>query len=231
MKRARARTVGEETDNPQCILCYGDSNTFGQSDCGADRLAYADRWTTALQKILGQTFVVVPEGLNGRTTVLDDPWESSEFCGHGGEGMNGRRYLLPCLYSHRPLAVVVLALGCNDLKHRHNLEPTDIVSGVQNLVADIRKSTAGPNGHAPKIVLCSPPACKETATALGWGFRGCAAKSRATIKALKEAAEGERLPYIDLSEVAEVGADGIHFAASAAQPIATAVATAVRGVI
>ena len=106
----RART--DPPASPEVILCYGDSNTYGQSDVSDDRLPYNDRWTTALQKKLGDGYVVIPEGLNGRTTTLDDPLESSDFCGVDGSGMNGRRYLLPCLYSHRPITCVVLALGC-----------------------------------------------------------------------------------------------------------------------
>ena len=61
--------------SPALVLCYGDSNTFGQSDCTDERLPYAQRWTSVLQQALGETFIVMPEGLNGRTTVLDDPCE------------------------------------------------------------------------------------------------------------------------------------------------------------
>ena len=141
--------------------------------------------------------------------------------------MNGRRYLLPCLYSHRPIAAVVLALGTNDLKHRHNLEPSDVVAGMQNLIADCLKSAAGPDGKPPRIVLLSPPALKETSQAVGWGFRGSAAKSRQTIDAMRRAAAERRLPFVDLSAVSAIGADGIHFSAEAAQPIGVAVAAAV----
>ena len=69
-----------------------------------------------LQADLGDGVLVVPEGLNGRTTVLDDPNENPFFCGQDGAGMNGRRQLLPCLHSHKPVSVVVIALGCNDMK-------------------------------------------------------------------------------------------------------------------
>lgn len=39
--------------------------------------------------------------------------------------MNGRRALLPRLHSHKPVRVVVLGLGCNDMKCRLNCEPGD----------------------------------------------------------------------------------------------------------
>ena len=37
-------------------------------------------------------------------------------------GMNGRRFLLPCLNSHKTVDVLVLALGVNDLKHHLGLK-------------------------------------------------------------------------------------------------------------
>ena len=142
--------------------------------------------------------------------------------------MNGRRYLLPCLFSHRPISVVVLALGCNDLKQRHNLDPCDISAGLEILVADIERSSAGPESSRPRLVIISPPACKETAQAVKWGFRGCAPKSVATIAAFREVAMAAGAQYVDLSAVAAVGEDGIHFGAEAAGPIGEAVASAVR---
>ncbi len=50
---------------------------------------------------------VIEEGLGGRTTIWDEPFS---------EGRNGRTYLLPCLESHAPVAVLVIMLGTNDLK-------------------------------------------------------------------------------------------------------------------
>ena len=101
------------------VLCFGDSNTFGT--CRADASTYgtptqdpdyvrlhADRrWTGVLQGLLGDEFEVIEEGLNGRTTDVD-----YEDC----PGCNGRLYFVPCLLSHRPLDVVVVMLGGNDLK-------------------------------------------------------------------------------------------------------------------
>merc|ERR1719296_475120 len=136
------------------VVCYGDSNTFGAEGNLAklgQRMPYPDRWTTHLQRNLGSSVMVIPEGLNGRTTVLDDP--HTWHC-HGtteiGTGANGRRYMLPMLNSHRPIDVVVLALGCNDLKTRFGLGPSQIAWGCKLLIQDIRASGCGPDGAAPK---------------------------------------------------------------------------------
>ena len=52
------------------------------------------RWTGVLQAALGGDFTVIEEGLNGRTTVWNDPIEGYK---------NGHDYLVPCLETHRPL--------------------------------------------------------------------------------------------------------------------------------
>ena len=102
---------------------------------------------------------MIPEGLNGRTTVMND--EHCWVCCDGAPGgMNGRTYLIPCLLSHKPVDLVVLALGCNDIKSRFNLTPNEIANGAGLLINDIKKSTSGPNNKAPKIVLISPPHLK-----------------------------------------------------------------------
>ncbi|HHY90152.1 MAG TPA: G-D-S-L family lipolytic protein, partial [Clostridiales bacterium] len=55
------------------ILCYGDSNTWGYNPKQPGRYPKPIRWTTVLQENLGSDFEVIAEGLNGRTTVWDDP--------------------------------------------------------------------------------------------------------------------------------------------------------------
>ena len=62
------------------IVCLGDSNTHGYCadplDCADPALARfneEERWTKLLQAALGDEFLVVEEGLTGRTTVFQDP--------------------------------------------------------------------------------------------------------------------------------------------------------------
>ena len=56
------------------ILCYGDSNTWGYIP-GTIRERYEPdvRWTGVAQKLLGSDYLLIEEGLNGRTTVYDNP--------------------------------------------------------------------------------------------------------------------------------------------------------------
>ena len=224
-KRSLSAAASTDSTEPMTVVCFGDSNTHGQSSDAEVRMALADRWTTHLQRTVHDNFTIICEGLNGRTTVHDDPIDSV-FAGIGGVNLNGRRYLLPCLHSHKPVHTVVLGLGANDLKARFNLSAADIRRGLRTLLSDIKQSGAGPDGGAPTIVVLSPPKCKDTATNAEWGFSGCASKSVETIKLYREECAAQGLPFVDLSEVASVGKDGVHFTAAAAIPIAEAVAMA-----
>ena len=57
------------------ILCFGDSNTWGYNSSNQQRFGPDERWTGVLRKKLGAGFRIIKEGLNGRTTVWDDPIE------------------------------------------------------------------------------------------------------------------------------------------------------------
>ena len=83
------------------ILCYGDSNTWGDSADDSVRYPINVRWTGLLQQKLEDKFEIIEEGLCGRTTTLDDPKE---------EGRNGKTYLIPCINTHNPLDLVNLML-------------------------------------------------------------------------------------------------------------------------
>ena len=87
------------------VLCYGDSNTWGAATVARPDGRYAphERWPGVLSSRLGSGWLVIEEGLPGRTTVSDDPVE--------GLDRNGRTYLTPCLLSHRPLDLVVVMLA------------------------------------------------------------------------------------------------------------------------
>ena len=48
------------------ILCYGDSNTYGLKSDLITRYPREVRWTGILQKMLGEEYYVIEEGLGGR---------------------------------------------------------------------------------------------------------------------------------------------------------------------
>ena len=130
------------------ILCYGDSNTWGYDPVSQQRFDDQTRWTGILTKLLASEYTIIEEGLNGRTTVWDDPIEGYK---------NGREYLIPCLESHWPLDLVVIMLGTNDLKRRFNLSTFDIAESVGTLVQIAKHIDLRVNGTAPQVLLMAPP--------------------------------------------------------------------------
>ena len=130
------------------VLCYGDSNTFGYIPETGMRYQRDIRYPGRLQKLLGDTYDVIEEGCNGRTTIHDDPIDGWK---------NGLDYLKPCLNSHKPVDLVVLMLGSNDLKATFNLTAKEIAENVAVIVDVIQTFTAEKQGFIPKIILISPP--------------------------------------------------------------------------
>src|SRR5262249_11181253 len=89
------------------VLCYGDSNTCGYNPCTEARYSAAGGGPGGLGGELGPGYHGIGEGLNGRTTIWTDPL---------AEYRNGKHLLTPCLETHKPLDVVILMLGTNDIK-------------------------------------------------------------------------------------------------------------------
>lgn len=186
------------------ILCYGDSNTWGYNPTTGERHDFENRWTTVLQSELGEDYLVIPEGLNGRTTVWDDPIELHK---------SGSRYLPPCLDSHAPLDLVVIMLGTNDLKQRFSLPPGDIAAGVGVLVDLVRKSECGPEGKAPKELVLIPPQVRKLSN-FAEMFAGSQEKSLGFPSAFQAMAEEKGAPVLDIGRTVRFGdKDGIHFEA------------------
>ena len=59
------------------ILCFGDSNTWGYDPATQTRFDNKIRWTGVLQENLGDKFNIIEQGLNGRTTKIDETLELS----------------------------------------------------------------------------------------------------------------------------------------------------------
>lgn len=128
------------------ILCFGDSNTFGTNPKGG-RHAWNTRWPGRLQVLLGPEYYVIEEGMGGRTTVWDDPLEP---------GRCGIQVLPIALQSHKPLDLVILALGTNDCKSHFNASPKIIAKGMENLCTTVQRFDYGAGYKVPKILIVSP---------------------------------------------------------------------------
>ena len=131
--------------NKKHILCFGDSNTWGY--CAQTGGRYEDdvRWTMQLSHRLGEDCLVIEEGLNGRTTVFEDPLN---------EGLCGLSMLTPILLSHAPLDLMVLMLGTNDCKQRFAATAFKIKDGLMRLVKKARQTQAW--RAEPRILIVAP---------------------------------------------------------------------------
>jgi len=208
---------------PRTVLCFGDSNTHGTVAMATvtDRRRFAkpDRWTSIMAQQLGADWDVIAEGHPGRTSVLDDPIE--------GAHKNGQRALLSLLESHRPIDLVIVMLGTNDLKARFNLSANDIALGIQRLVVEVQRSDTGPDGRAPDVLIAAPVIATETGLFVDI-FAGAAAKSQALPKLLHRVAQQQQAGFIDLNTVSHVDpVDGIHLDKAAHAAIGATMAQAV----
>ena len=204
------------------ILCFGDSNTWGYDPATEDRFDDQTRWTGVLQAALGADFTVIEEGLNGRTTVWNDPIEGYK---------NGHDYLVPCLETHRPLDLVVLMLGTNDLKRRFSLSAYDIAQGVAVLLRAISYSKAGRDGHAPRVLLLAPPPVARL-TGFAEMFEGSEAKSLLLGQHYRAVAIEYNVAFLDTSTVIRSSdLDGIHFEAEEHTKLGRAVAHEVLALV
>jgi len=205
------------------VLIFGDSNTHGTVPMAApgqvDRYPPGARWPDILARLLGAGWTVIAEGQPGRTTVHDDPME--------GPHRNGALLLPASLETHRPLDLVAIHLGTNDLKARFSVGPADIAQGLERLVRIVRGSNAGPGGAAPDVLVACPPPIAETGGLAGI-FAGGAAKSRGLAPEVEAMAERNGIRFLDLGPVARVSAtDGIHYEADQMEPIARAFAATI----
>lgn len=203
------------------IVCYGDSNTWGADPSTQGRFPYAVRWTTVLARELGEEYLVVAEGLNGRTTVVDDLIEPNR---------NGYRQIVPTLESQHPIDLVIIMLGTNDLKARHNRTAADIGQSV-SLLANVARSTLfGPAQARPKVlILCPPPIAKLTD--YQDMFAGAHEKSLQMPHYYELAAKWSNSEYLNTGDyIHSSDLDGIHFDVDQLEPLGTAVAAKVKAI-
>ena len=212
------------------ILCFGDSLTWGfvppAPGTPGERYAPERRWTGVMAAELGASFHVIEEGLNGRTTSVDDPLRPH---------LNGAAHLPAILASHLPLDLVVLMLGTNDTKSYFGREPRDIAFGISLLLEQIAGSARAvwTDYPAPKALVVAPPPIGDVPA--GWGrelMDGASEKSR-RLPALYQALAAESgAAFFDAGRVVRsVGADGIHLTEENNRALGVALAEAVRAAL
>lgn len=204
------------------ILCYGDSNTWGYDPVSKGRFPYPVRWPGRLQRLLGDGYRVIEEGMSGRTTRLNDPhYEPAD--------LNGETYLRPCIETHNPIDLVVLMLGTNDMKEWFPVSAQEIADNAGRLV-EIIKTHPYPCGFpAPEVLLVRPAVvldtiltCSDMADQFG---AHSLAVSRETAEPFRRVAREKGCLYFDANDAVSVSpADSIHFSKEDHEAFARAIA-------
>ena len=132
------------------IVCFGDSNTWGYNGETITRFDDDMRWVQLMQKRLGDDYLVMEEGVNGRTAVFEDPLT---------EGLNGLTALAPVLLAHQPLDLLILMLGTNDCKARYAASAYVITLGMRRLIMKAKSMEVWRD--KPRILLMAPMVMDE----------------------------------------------------------------------
>ena len=180
------------------IICLGDSNTHGYCadpmDCadGGNRFNESERWPRVLETLLGEDYLVLEEGLSGRTTVFPDPLH---------EGMPALDVATPILMSHEPVDLLIIMLGTNDTKDRLGMNAACIALGMNRLIEKC-KSVPCWGTHVPNILVVCPPHIGEELKDPCMGT-DCASKSRELASRMEPIVKAQGCAWLDAEGIAE----------------------------
>ncbi|WP_421850200.1 SGNH/GDSL hydrolase family protein [Oricola sp.] len=202
-------------------LAFGDSLTWGFDPVAPSRHEAENRWPDALSAALTGRARVIAEGLNGRTTAFDD-WL-------GAADRNGARMLPTLLDTHKPLDLVIIMLGTNDLKANIAGRAIDAKLGMKRLVSIVRTHSWEPVACAPEILLVSPPPFCETANPdFAATFAGKIEESHMLATMYADLADELECGFFDAASVARTSPiDGVHLDAEETKAIGKALAPVV----
>ena len=184
------------------ILCYGDSNTHGDIPLtrldASDRLPYGDRWPDVMAAELCPDHQVIAEGLGGRTTVHDDPIE--------GGCRSGIDILPAILMSHKPLDLMLVLLGTNDLKPIYSVTAFEIARSLERLVIEARHLLPGLDVGIIAPAPVAPAGCMRGI------FKGAGRRQLRLEGELQAVARRQDCGFLDAGDQVTVSpVDGVHW--------------------
>lgn len=220
-------------NEPLHVLAYGDSNTWGLDPTAAgselQRYGEAQRWSGVLQAALGNGVRVATHGLMARTLATDLP---EGLAGLSGQDHNGLRRLPLALLQERPVHLVVVMLGTNDLIAALQRRPEDVAAAVADVAAAVTRGTAAhPRVHGPRLLLVAPPPLGDPRHGpFAEDFdAGSVEKSHALAAALRAAAQAAGVAYADAADWTPTdGRDGVHLSPAAHRRLGRGIAGALQ---
>lgn len=187
------------------IVCFGDSNTHGYCAQNGGRFDETQRWTCLLQQKLGEDYLILEEGLSGRTTTFEDPIH---------EGLSGLSYIYPCLMSHEPVELLIIMLGTNDTKERFGSSAACIALGLKRLIAKAAATVDCWKDGKVNILVVTPQNIdpryidSEVGSTMG---SGCAEKARGLGEEFEKIAKLMGCAYLDANQVISAETNQIDF--------------------
>ncbi len=205
------------------ILFYGDSNTWGFDPKTTLRYPYPCRWTAICAAALGEDYICIPAGMNGRTTAFDDPLKGAR---NGSKGLDYE------LQTHKPLDLLVIMLGTNDLKYTDAEGSAAGMEGLIELAVTVdrrfsQSSPVFPRG-VPPILLVSPVLLKSHV-----GDREGDIKDSLRLSSLyQRVADRHGLYFMDAARFADPSeADGVHLGPEGHRQLGEAVAERIKRIL
>ena len=183
------------------VLCFGDSNTWGYVPGTGERYDEEVRWPALTQLLLNNEFTLYEAGLSGRTINSDDA--SRDF-------RNGAKQLNLYLESCRPLDLVIIMLGTNDLKSSLTLSIEDIKERAKALCLQVLNFDYAPYDK-PEILLVAPAPFVDSVN-IDDDFSQSIVRSKQLAPAYFQLAQDLKLLFLDAGRVIKTSMiDGIHW--------------------
>lgn len=214
------------------ILCYGDSYVWGCVPGSFNpmtglwtRFTKDKRWTGVLARYLGKNFEVITEGINGRTTTLDEVVPGRPY-------RNGLIQLPAVLESHYPIDLVIFMLGTNDTKIQFNCSAEQITEGMRQLIQIVKTSKKGNMANPPQVLLIAPPKTTHSPQLTPQRDAGSIAKSLRLPALYQRLAQQENCAFLDASVFLSSSLlDGVHLDEHGNQSLGKLVAKKVREIL
>ena len=187
------------------VLCFGDSNTWGYEPGSGLRYDESIRWTSLTPMLLNNEVSFYEAGLNGRTTNSDDA--ERDF-------RRGTELLELYLESCRPLSLVIISLGTNDLKQSLSLAIEQIQAGARALCQQALAFDYAPY-NKPQVMLVAPSPLVDSPD-LGEEFEQALVTSRKLAAVYYQLSQELGIHFLDAGRVVKASPiDGVHWDADA----------------
>jgi len=182
------------------VLCYGDSNTWGQT-ASRTRLDEAKQWPNILWRALGEDYWVIQEGLSGRVA---GNYETTL-------ALNGQPVFEATYYIASPVDLVIVALGTNDFKKKYGRSARDIANDLLWYKQAIQDYAELSEGRNTQLLYLCPADFTPT--------EGYFEVIDGVREELVEIMRSFDAPILELNDL-EMSSDGIHYSEAAHQEVA-----------